>query len=78
MHFQCVTNCSVHLLVSPWKLIFFTYVQLSFLYFLAEDIESDMRTGVPAGGFVVGSTGSVNGVPCGGGMKTGFSGGGGM
>ena len=35
-----VTKCSVHLLVSPWKLIFFTYVQLSFLYFLAEDIES--------------------------------------
>ena len=35
-----VTKCSIHLLVSPWKLIFFTYVQFSFLYFLAEDIES--------------------------------------
>ena len=56
---------------------FFTYAQLSFLYFLAKDIKSDMRTGVPAGGFVVGGTGSVSGVPGGGGMKTGFSGGGG-
>ena len=26
--------------MSPWKLIFYTYVRLSFLYFLAEDIES--------------------------------------
>ena len=36
-----------------------------------------MRTGVPGGGFVVGSTGSVSGVHGGGGMKTEFSGGGG-
>ena len=36
-----------------------------------------MRTGVPGGGFVVSSTGSVSGVHSGGGMKTGFSGGGG-
>ena len=36
-----------------------------------------MRTGVPGGGFVVSGTGSVSGVPGGGGMKTGFSGGGG-
>ena len=36
-----------------------------------------MRTGVPGGGFVVGVTGSVSGVHSGGGMKTGFSGGGG-
>ena len=36
-----------------------------------------MRTGVPGSGFVVSGTGSVSGVPSGGGMKTGFSGGGG-
>ena len=36
-----------------------------------------MRTGVPGGGFVVSGTGSVSGVPGRGGMKTGFSGGGG-
>ena len=36
-----------------------------------------MRTGVPGGGFVVSGTGSVSGVHGGGGMKTGFSGGGG-
>ena len=36
-----------------------------------------MRTGVPGSGFVVSGTGSVSGVPGGGGMKTGFSGGGG-
>ena len=35
-----------------------------------------MRTGVPGGGFVVSSTGSVSGVSSGGRMKTGFSGGG--
>ena len=35
-----------------------------------------MRTGVPGGGFVVSCTGSVSGAPGGGGMKTGFSGGG--
>ena len=38
----------------------------------------DIRTGVPGGGFVVSGTGSVSGVHCGGGKKTGFSGGGGM
>ena len=36
-----------------------------------------MRTGVPSGGFVASSTGSVSGVHGVGGMKTGFSGGGG-
>ena len=36
-----------------------------------------MRTGVPGGGFVASSTGSVSGVHGVGGMKTGFSGGGG-
>ena len=36
-----------------------------------------MRTGVPGGGFVVSGTGSVSGVHSGGGMKIGFSGGGG-
>ena len=36
-----------------------------------------MRTGVPGSGFVVSGTGSVSGVPSAGGMKAGFSGGGG-
>ena len=56
MCFQCVTKCSIHLPVSPWKLIFFTYVRLSFLYFLAEDIESVPLHGMEtyaAGGTII-------------------------
>ena len=63
MGLRCVTKCSVHLLVSPRKLIFFTFVNnefflqlYDFLYVLAEDMESVPLHGMEtyaAGGTII-------------------------
>ena len=51
-------------------------MEINYYFFVCVGV-GDIRTGVPGSGFVVSGTGSVSGVPIGGGMKTGFSGGGG-